>query len=104
MLHKKPVPLLVMPAAAARRLCPVCRTVSYSRHGIHPQCAQQQADAPRVERLRAARKAEELAQAAARTTAVNPWQKRCPVCGAQVPNRKMTCDCGHDFRGAAERA
>ena len=55
MLHKKPAPL--MRSGQPRRLCPVCGTVSYSRYGIHPQCAQQQADAPRLERLRAARRA-----------------------------------------------
>ncbi|HUG93396.1 MAG TPA: hypothetical protein VML55_21335 [Planctomycetaceae bacterium] len=103
MFHKKPVPLLVRPATS-RRLCPVCGTVSYSRHGIHPQCAQQQADAPRVEQLRVARKAEEVARAASRTPSSHPWQKRCPKCNAQMPNRKMTCDCGHNFRAAADDA
>ena len=41
-----------------RRLCPVCGKVSYSLGGMHPQCSQLREDAPRVERLRAAKKAE----------------------------------------------
>lgn len=36
--------------------CPICGQVSYSRGGIHPQCAVQQADEPRALRLRVARK------------------------------------------------
>jgi hypothetical protein len=94
MLHKKPMPLFT--SGKSRRLCPVCGTASYSRYGIHPQCAQQQADAPRVERLRAERKASERA-AAAGVDAALAWQKRCPICGQHVPSRKMTCGCGHAF-------
>ncbi|QDU93288.1 hypothetical protein [Lignipirellula cremea] len=37
--------------------CPVCGKRSYSREGIHPQCAMVQADAPRVQRLAAEKKA-----------------------------------------------
>ncbi len=52
MHHKKPVPLLLVDAPP-RRLCPVCGAVSYSREGIHPQCAERRADAPRMERIQA---------------------------------------------------
>jgi hypothetical protein len=58
MCYKKPVPLLLVDAPP-RRLCPVCGTVSYSREGIHPQCAEQQADAPRMERVNAGKEAAE---------------------------------------------
>jgi hypothetical protein len=30
-----------------RKRCPVCHQASYSRSGIHPQCAMQQAEPPR---------------------------------------------------------
>lgn len=43
-LNKKPVPL--MPTVVGNK-CPICGQRSYSLHGIHPQCAVQQADAPR---------------------------------------------------------
>ena len=51
---KKPVPLL-FGVQSRRQPCPVCGAISYSPAGIHPQCAMQQADAPRVEILRSAR-------------------------------------------------
>jgi hypothetical protein len=43
--HKKPTPLY--DKSPARRVCPICGERSYSREGIHPQCAVKQADAPR---------------------------------------------------------
>ena len=42
---RKPEPLLSAPPAG--KMCPVCGKRSYSFRGIHPQCAVQQADAPR---------------------------------------------------------
>jgi hypothetical protein len=42
---RKPEPLLSAPPAG--KICPVCGKRSYSLRGIHPQCAVQQADAPR---------------------------------------------------------
>ncbi len=62
MHHKKPTPLLV-PVSKPPRVCPVCGTSSYSRDGIHPQCAQKQADAPRVAKIKAQVKAAEIAKA-----------------------------------------
>ena len=41
----KPAPLMTMPSLGT--VCPVCGKKSYSAAGIHPQCAVQQADAPR---------------------------------------------------------
>lgn len=52
MHHKKPSPLH-LPASKPPRMCPVCGVASYSRDGIHPQCAQKQADAPRVAKIKA---------------------------------------------------
>jgi hypothetical protein len=52
MCYKTPLPLLLVDAPP-RRLCPVCGVVSYSREGIHPQCAERRADAPRMERVMA---------------------------------------------------
>jgi len=51
---KKPAPLLVEPTRG--RECPVCGKKSYSQHGIHPQCAVLQADAPRQVLLAAQKK------------------------------------------------
>lgn len=43
--------------ARAVKTCPVCHQKSYSRDGIHPQCAAQKADEPRRQRLAAEKKA-----------------------------------------------
>jgi uncharacterized Zn finger protein (UPF0148 family) len=43
---KKPEPLFQQQQPAGK-ICPVCGKRSYSLRGIHPQCAVQQADAPR---------------------------------------------------------
>jgi len=96
MCYKEPVPLL--PAhAAPPRLCPVCGTVSYSRQGIHPQCAEHQADAPRMERLSAGKMEGERKGKKANSSPHSYWQKRCPQCQAQLHVRKMTCVCGFQF-------
>jgi hypothetical protein len=54
MSDKKPTPILLEPD---RKSCPVCGKRTYSRAGIHPQCAMFQADAPRRLRLAAEKKA-----------------------------------------------
>jgi hypothetical protein len=60
---RKPEPLIAEPRRG--RTCPVCGKQSYSLEGIHPQCAMQQADAPRqrllAEEKRKARLAAEKA-------------------------------------------
>jgi hypothetical protein len=71
--------------------------VSYSAGGTHPQCAEAQADASRVARLK---KAQKVARVKARVTSLNavrPWHKRCPKCHSEVHIRKAACDCGHQF-------
>ena len=96
MHHKKPVPLLLVDAPP-RRLCPVCGSVSYSRDGIHPQCAERRADAPRMERVMADMKADERKRKAENSLLVRPWHKRCPRCQSQLHLREMTCVCGYQF-------
>jgi hypothetical protein len=78
-----------------KNLCPVCGKPAYSLGGVHPQCAIEQADQPRILRLRAARAAEPKTKKPARQS----WQKRCPKCGAQSHVRRKTCKCGHNFGG-----
>jgi hypothetical protein len=68
--NRKPEPLLNQPSVG--RVCPVCGKKSYSLTGIHPQCAVQQADAPRQRQLAVAKRHErdlaERAKAAAGPT------------------------------------
>jgi hypothetical protein len=78
--------------SAPRNLCPICGKASYSVGGIHPQCAMQQADAPRVVRLRAAKVA-----APKPKKKVQQWKKKCPICGIQSHVRREVCECGHNF-------
>jgi len=54
MSEKKPIPAVAGPTP---RVCPVCGKASYSRSGIHPQCAATQADKSRRQRLAAAKEA-----------------------------------------------
>lgn len=82
LLHRKPEPLL---PSRLRALCPVCGKPSYSRAGVHPQCAMLAAD-----------------QAHARRTTVSPPQPapqphahRCPRCQEIQSVRRRTCECGH---------
>jgi hypothetical protein len=96
MSESRPDPLLTIPTKP-RRLCPVCGIVSYSAGGTHPQCAEQQADASRVARLKKARKVAKLKVKVTNLNAVRAWHKRCPKCHAEVHIRKPACDCGHQF-------
>jgi hypothetical protein len=84
-------------------MCAVCGTVSYSPGGIHPQCAEELADAPRVERLKAEKKAEKPRGQGAKPNALNSWHKRCPKCRMHLHIRKLTCDCGHQFSQTESR-
>ena len=56
MSEKKPTPIFV---ERNGKICPVCGKPSYSREGVHPQCAMTQADASRKMRLAAEKKAKE---------------------------------------------
>jgi hypothetical protein len=95
MPHKKPTPLFYN--LAGRRICPVCGTRSYSREGIHPQCAQQRADDERMQRVKKAQESAPPPEPSSNPAALRPWHKRCPRCQAEVHIRKPACDCGHDF-------
>jgi predicted RNA-binding Zn-ribbon protein involved in translation (DUF1610 family) len=93
--------VVVIPQAP-RQLCPICGKASYSAGGVHPQCAMQKADEPRLIRLKAARAAEaKLEKPAPQTksakSALQTWKKRCPKCGTQIYARQKACKCGHKF-------
>lgn len=80
----------------AQVVCPVCGMVTYSRGGIHPQCALKQADAPRANRLKSAKKVGNP-KAKTRPRAASYWKKTCPKCNKATHVRTATCDCGHRF-------
>ena len=89
MSEKKPTPLI---SQVNGKVCPVCGERTYSRGGIHPQCAVYQADAVRTEGLKTERKRE--------TNAAKPstWRnKKCPKRGNELHVRRKVCDCGHVF-------
>ena len=67
-----------------KNLCPICGKAAYSLGGIHPQCAMQQADEPRLNRLRTSKAAEAQSKKPEKTRQV--WKKRCPKC-ARLPLR-----------------
>jgi hypothetical protein len=85
-------PIIIIPQPP-RNLCPICGKASYSVGGIHPQCAMQKADEPRLKRLRATKNAEIKKKKPARQS----WQKKCPQCGTHVHVRLDVCGCGHKF-------
>ena len=93
---KKPDPL---PTGASKppRVCSVCGSVSYSVGGIHPQCAEEQADAKRVARIKRENKSRKPPAKADKSQASKAWHKACPKCNAQVHVRKRTCECGYRF-------
>ena len=86
----KPVPIVTQPV---KNLCPICGKASYSRDGIHPQCAIQQADAARNARIREDRKKEVKIEKPRQRS----FNKKCPKCGIQVHIRVIACGCGHRF-------
>ena len=89
MSEKKPVPLLVKDKG---KTCPVCGKKSYSREGIHPQCAVKRADAALDEVIKDERTRE------AATPNSSSWNKKsCPKCHAVSHVRLKRCQCGHGF-------
>jgi hypothetical protein len=95
MSEKKPVPNVVEPHT---KKCPICGKASYSRGGIHPQCAMAEGDRPRILKLAEQRKAaaENKAEALA-SSKPRSWEKVCPKCQARVPANRTHCTCGHRF-------
>jgi hypothetical protein len=90
--NKKPTPIFQQRAI---KKCPVCGEPSYSRDGIHPQCAIQQADEPRRVKLAAIKKKKDEQK----KPAAKPWSKTCPKCHTEVHVRQLSCGCGHCFSG-----
>ena len=76
------------------KTCPVCGQSSYSKDGIHPQCAVQHADEERRIQLHAARK--QATQSGQKKQ--KSWNKQCPKCQNQLQVRRKECDCGYVFR------
>lgn len=91
MKKKKPVPVV---AGRGKRDCPVCGKPSYSRDGIHPQCAIEQADLPRQKKLAADKKRKATVK---KKPKQKSWNKKCPKCSAEVHVRLKVCSCGHNF-------
>lgn len=92
---KKPRPI---DEAPDRVRCPVCGEVSYSRSGIHPQCALKQADLKRLKRPAKAAKTKASGNAWSQSSGQKAWHKPCPKCKKQVHVRKMDCACGYSFK------
>ena len=95
MRRRKPVPLLLV----TRRPSPLRPSAALSAiaRGYHPQCAERRADAPRMDRVRAAAEIAERKGKAADSSTLGYWHKRCPQCRTQLHLRKMTCVCGYRF-------
>lgn len=102
MHHHKPLPLVSV-SPRPPRLCAICGMPSYSAAGVHPQCAQEQADRELTARLKAQKKAKPPKPAADNSEVLRPWHKRCPKCKDQVHVRKPDCRCGYRFPKTAAR-
>ena len=83
------------PIRGGRRECPVCGKSSYSKDGIHPQCAAVQADMPRQKRLVDAKK--KKCAEPKKDKPRHSFKKTCPKCKTEVHIRLKTCACGHVF-------
>jgi len=86
--NTKPEPLFPV---AVRPMCPVCGQASYSRAGIHPQCAMLAADEVHVSRINARKAA--LSKHPA--PVLRRFERTCPKCQAVQHVRRRTCECGH---------
>ena len=86
--NQKPEPLF---GGVPRAVCPVCGKSSYSRSGIHPQCAMVAADQVQARRIHAHNVAHPKPPAAT----LKRYEKRCPKCQAVQHVRRRTCECGH---------
>jgi hypothetical protein len=95
-VNKRPTPLY---SAIAKKgtPCPVCGFASYSRNGIHPQCARRREDEKRLARLRSPQKQDSQRASTPPPNALKPCHKRCPQCATQVHARRSHCECGHKF-------
>ena len=91
MNNKKPTPVIQQRGTKA---CPVCGQPSYSRDGIHPQCAIEQADLPRQKQLATIKKRKAKIE---KKPKQKSWNKKCPKCHVEVHVRLKVCSCGHNF-------
>jgi hypothetical protein len=100
-VNKRPQPLFsaVVTKGAA---CPVCGFTSYSRNGIHPQCARRHEDEKRMARLKSRQSRDSKSGVAPLLpqNVLKPCHKRCPQCRNQVHARKSRCGCGYNFFAA----
>ena len=87
--HQKP------PTTGAGRECPVCGKASYSKNGIHPQCAVIQADMPRQKQLAEDKKRKDSMPKNEKPR--QSWTKKCRNCSAEVHVRLKVCKCGSAF-------
>jgi hypothetical protein len=92
---QKPIPLI---AAESHNVCPICGEKSYSAVGMHPQCAQRQAEEVQNKKTAADKPVVEKLPAKTSHQHVS-WKKTCPKCSAEVHIRKKICSCGHAFSG-----
>lgn len=81
-----------------RPVCPVCGKPSYSKAGVHPQCA-----AVRMDQALTAERKEQAVETAPQAPR-RPWLKSCPRCQRQLPARRVMCECGHNFDAAKHAA
>jgi hypothetical protein len=80
------------------RSCPVCKKATYSREGIHPQCAERERDRARMKQLRDNQRAAKEAHKRANPIPLKPFHRHCPSCSADVPPRVAECSCGYRFQ------
>jgi len=86
--------LLPLASERAPRLCPVCGKPTYSREGIHPQCAEQQTDRERMTLLHSLEEIRSETHRRANPVRLKPFHRRCPNCSAELHSRKAQCACG----------
>ena len=82
MSSEKSVVILPQPP---KHLCPICGKAAYSLGGIHPQCAIQQADEPRIVKLAPPRRSNPRL----RNREQEKWKKRLPMSGAGSQHRRV---------------
>jgi hypothetical protein len=70
---------------------------TYSRDGIHPQCAERQLDRARMDLVHREQLAAKEAQKQVNPARLKPFERRCPECFASLRPHKTRCECGHRF-------
>jgi hypothetical protein len=75
----------------------VCGKISYSRGGIHPQCAVRREDEKRKQRIKREERSAPKAKTSSSRINTPPWQKVCPKCNTVQHVRKTICGCGYAF-------